>query len=176
MLLFRVRVGAFLGTAVTAGPRNAPTRPRNNNTTQAAEPRSAAVTVACDDSTSELQPTATIIIAGDLKGGQECRVFFDSGQNYSCGISHRDLDQFTALKSLVRNYKVLEFTITVHTSGNSFAFRFVAHGVLKFNFYFGSPSMRWFIEEFRVNFIDQEQQLIPQSDLPRVQIGAQFLR
>ena len=89
---------------------------------------------------------------------------------------HGDLEKFPALKSVVQNYKVLEFHITVHTSGDSVAFSVVAQGVLKFNFYFGSPAMRWLIAELRVNFIDQEQRLIPQSDLPRVQIGAQFLR
>ena len=158
------------------GQRNAPARTRNINTIQAAEHTSAAVTGACDDSTSEPQPSAKIIVAGDVKGGQPCCLFTDTGQNYWAGMFRGDLVRFPALRDVVRDYKDLECPLTVRTAGDSVAFYVVAQGVIKFNFYFGSPAMRWLIVELRVNFIDQEQRLIPQSDLPRVTIGAQFLR
>ena len=48
-------------------------------------------------------------------------------------------------------------------------------GVLKFNFFFGS-TVRWLKLDALVYFVDEPQQLIPQSDLPRVTFGARFLR
>ena len=78
--------------AVRHGQRNAPAQTRNTNNIQTTEHTSAAVTGACDDS-SELQPSSKIIVAGDVKVGQDCRAFFDSWQNYGCGISKGDLEK-----------------------------------------------------------------------------------
>ena len=94
--------------------------------------------------------------------GDKIVMFFDSGQNFQAGIFWGDLDKFQALMDVVLDYKDLESPLTVHTAGKSVAFYIVAQGMIKFNFYFGFPAMRWLIAELRVNFIDQEQQLIHQ--------------
>ncbi len=159
-----------------------PKAKRSTNNTQVAPHTRATGTGVRDDLTSGGSQTGNsvtrsppTIIVGDVQAGLLCHPYFDSGQSYAAGMAKRDLDRFKGLRNLVRDYEELAQPRLVRTAGDSVAFFVVAQGVLKFNLFFGS-TVRWLILDALVYFVDQPQQLVSQSDLPRVTFGARFLR